>query len=466
VRLRSVLPLSLAAVLALSLVSSAAPRATAFPAEAGKQGAIAQGIGVDLTPVSNWSYKGGTDLEFATVKKRDYAIAPSERSSGGTGALRIFDLTANPAKPKLVGFLRCNVNQNDVQVRGTIVFMGVDSGARATDCFDQVDVAPANGVLAIDIANPAKPHAIGFVKIPLGAHNTSLHPSGRYLYISDSELTPAQSEPFGRQLGRINVVDVRNPRAMKEVYVLPLPTGLSSHDISFNKKGTRAYSAALTETLILDTTQPAKPSIKTTILDPAINISHGADLTPDETHIFVTDEQAGAAANGICNVGGVHVYDIRNELLPIKTGYYAFNPVNSLTSTLNNMNLTCTAHVLDYGPSGKTFSNAGYAAGVRIIDASTRIGIPAELASFTPVDSDTWSAKQYKNPRYLYANDLNRGFDVYEYREGKGAVDTRSATQVRFGITRVGLTTFLDGAWCANPGRSPGKLVLQHHGKG
>ena len=35
---------------------------------------------------------------------------------------------------------------------------------------------------------------------------------------------------------------------------LPLPTGLSSHDISFNKKGTRGYSAALTETLILDTT--------------------------------------------------------------------------------------------------------------------------------------------------------------------------------------------------------------------
>jgi hypothetical protein len=80
--------------------------------------------------------------------------------------------------------------------------------------------------------------------------------------------------------------------------------------------------------------------------------------------------------------------------------------------------------------------------------------VPAELASFTAVDADTWSAKQYKSKRYLFANDLARGFDVFEWVPGLGAVDTRTATQKRFGVHRVGPTTFMNGAWCAQPNRT------------
>jgi hypothetical protein len=461
-RLRSLLPLAAAVVLIAPLAAQAdLSPVLALPDEAGQEGEPAQGTGVDLTPVYNWSYTGGTDLEFATIRKRDYAIVPAQ---GSNGALRIFDLTADPAQPPLVGFLPCTVSQNDVQVHGTTVFMGVDGSARDTTCFEQVGVAPALGVIAVDIRNPRKPRAVGFAPIAYGAHNTTLHPSGDFLYVSDSELTPKVGDAPGSQLGRINVLDVRDVRAMTEVFTLPLPTGLSSHDIDFNAEGDRAYSAALTQTLILDTTDPAAPSIATTILDPAINISHGADLSPDETHLYVTDEQAGAAANGVCNVGGVHIFDITNEAVPVKTGFYAFSPVNSLTSTLTNESgvLTCTAHVLDYGPTGETFSNAGYAAGVRIVDTTNRVGLPEELASFTPVDADTWSAKQYTNPKYLYANDLARGFDVYEYTPGKGAVETRTAKQIQYGITRVGETTFMDGAWCADPSGSVG-LLEGHH---
>jgi len=442
---RALVPLAALALLASPLTSEAKDR---FPDEAGQRGKPAQGVGVDLTPVSNWSYRGGTDLEFATVKGRDYAVAPSQGAQGG---LRLFDLTANPGTPPLVGFLACAVSQNDVQVRGTTVFMGVDGSVKSTDCFDKLDVRPALGVLAIDISKPTRPRPVGFVPIPYGAHNTTLHPSGKWLYVSDSELTPSFDEPVGQQTGRIEVVDIRDVRKMKNVHTLGLPTGLSSHDISFNKTGSRAYSAAITETLILDTTKPDRPTILTTILDPAINISHGADPSPDGTHLYITDEQAGAAANGVCNVGGVWVYDITNELAPLKTGYYPFNPLNSLTATTNSDVLTCTAHVLDFGPTKKTFSNAGYAAGVRIVDTVGRIGVPMELASFTAVDADTWSAKQYKNPRYLYANDLARGFDVFRWAPGKGTVDSRTDLQRRYDVRRVGVTSFINGDWCASP---------------
>ena len=465
--LRPVLAPALACLLVVPFaVANAEQAAAPLPAGAGVPGALAEGTGTNLTPVANISYGGGTDLEFATVpdadgEDREYAVAPSE-SDGGTyedAGLRLIDIT-DPKAPAVVGFLPCSVSQNDVQVVGTTVYMGVDYDQRATECFEQLEITPATGLFAIDISDPTKPTAIGFVPVKLGVHNSTVHPSGDYVYVSDSELVPANSEPNGRKTGRIQVLDVRNPADMKEVFVLGLPSGLSSHDVDFNAAGTRAYSAALTQTVILDTTDPAKPSIKTTILDPAINISHGADLSPDETHLYVTDEQAGAAGNGVCNVGGVHIYDLANEAVPVKTGYYAFSPADSLTSTTNNGNLTCTAHVLDYGPTGTTFSNAGYAAGVRIVDTTGRVGLPKELASFTPVDADTWSAKQHKDPRFLFSNDLKRGFDVYEYDPDLGAVDTRADFQKRMGIFRVGSTAFGPGAWCGNP---KGTDLLDHH---
>ena len=465
-RLRPALPLLLAAAVASPFAAHAAP---APSAPLTVESELARGTGTNLKPVANIKYAGGTDLEFVTLKvagrSRDFAVVPSESTGDGKGALRMVDIT-DPRRPRLTGQLPCNVTQNDVQVlqrRGrAYVFMGVDGGVKDDRCFSQIGTKPALGVLAVDVTDPARPRSVGFAPIRYGAHNTTLHPSGDYLYVSDSELTPKAGDAVGSQLGRINVVDIRDLRRMRETFTLPLPTGLSSHDISFNKKGTRGYSAAITQTLILDTTKAGRPAIKTTIVDPAVNISHGADITPDEKHLYVTDEQAGAAANGVCNVGGVHIYDISNEALPVKTGYYAFNPANSLTATVQNEQgvLTCTAHVLDYGPTGKTFSNAGYAAGVRIVETSTRTGVPSELASFTPVDADTWSAKQYKDPRFLFANDLSRGFDVYEYDPRLGAVDTRTAVQKQYDVRRVGRTTLFGGAWCADP---RGVLALGRH---
>ena len=456
-RLRPLLVSTLAVALAVPLSAHAARSSApaAFPVEAGVPGPVASGTGTDLKPVASISYKGGTDMEFVTIKGRDYAVAPSERVTGGIGMLRMIDIT-NPVKPKLVGALSCNVTQNDVQVHGTTVYMGVDGGVRDDACFSQLGVKPALGVVAVDISNPAKPRSIGFVKIKYGAHNTTIHPSGDWLYVSDSELVPATGEAPGSQTGRINVIDVRNVKKMKEVFTLPLPTGLSSHDVTFNKKGNRAYSAAITETLILDTENPAKPVIAHYLADPAVNISHGADPTPDEKYLLVTDEQSGAAANGVCNVGGVHVYDLTTGPVPVKVGFYMFSPLNSLLATTNSQNLTCTAHVLDYSADGKTFSNAGYAAGVRIVDATSMVGAPKELASFTAVDADTWSAKSYKDKRFLFSNDLARGFDVFQHVPGLGQVDTRTPMQKRFDVRRLGSTTFMDGAWCAEP---QGKLA-------
>jgi hypothetical protein len=226
---------------------------------------------------------------------------------------------------------------------------------------------------------------------------------------------------------------------------------MSTHDVTFNASGTRAYVAALAETYILDTTNPAAPTVVARIEDPSINISHGADPTPDGRYLLITDEQAGAAANGVCNVGGVHVYDLTIEAAPVKVGIWTLDPTNSATATITGSSLSCTAHVMDYAPGGATWTNADYAAGVRVISATALVGRPQELAYFTPDDADTWSAKTYKNPRYVFANDLVRGFDVYKWVPGKGAVDTRKpGAALKFRAP----TTFGRGTYCFNVARS------------
>jgi len=419
--MRRLFAASLLALPLLTVPVSAAPPAAP----------LAEGVGRDVVPVAHIPYQSGTDIEFATVKGHHYAVAPSQGNNGG---LRIINID-KPEKPKVTGFLPCPVSQNDVQVRGTLVLMGIDGGASAADndaaCFSQIKQEAKLGLLVVSIANPAKPRAIGFVPISYGVHNATWHPGGRYVYISDSELTPDTGIPPG---GRIQIVDIGNPTKPKHVSTFKLVGDrMSTHDITFNKKGTRAYVAALMETYILDTTKPGEPKEISRIEDPTINISHGADPTPDGKYLLISDEQAGAAANGICNVGGVHVYDISVELLPVKVGFYALDPTNSVTATTNSGNLTCTVHVLDYSPDGKIFTNANYAAGVRVVSATEVLGKPKELGYFTPVDANTWSAKTYRNSQYIFANDLERGFDVYKYVPGKGVVDTRkSDTPLRF----------------------------------
>ena len=426
----------LVAACLLALPFLAVPASSAAPLPA-----VAQGVGKDMQPVANIPYSQGTDLEFATVNGHDYAIAASQGSGGG---IRVINID-NPSSPVVTGFLSCRMTQNDVQVRGDKVLIGFDGNAGGGTCFSQLGRGAQVGLMVVSIANPAAPTAIGFVHVPQGVHNATWHPGGRYVYTSDSGLTPYLSPLPG---GQLQIVDLQTPTAPVHVgsYTL-LGDRMSTHDITFNASGSRAYVAALQETYILDTTNPAAPREVSRIEDPAINISHGADPTPDGRYLLITDEQAGAIANGVCNVGGVHVYDLLVELAPVKVGFYVLDPTNSATTTLDGDSLTCTAHVLDYSADGAVWTNANYAAGVRVVSATQVIGRPTELAYFTPTNADTWSAKTYKTSEYVFANDLIRGFDVYRWVPGLGTVDTTSATAIAFRPK----TAFGNGTYCFTP---------------
>ena len=401
------------------------------------------GTGQEMSFVANLQYddsgeaQNGSDIEFLKVGKREYALAGTLR-----GGLQIIDITA-PEKPYVAAVYDCAISQGDIQVwkhgRRILASYTADGtfgeeGA-ASRCARDLRLGPdAAGTVIVDLTTPTSPQSVSYLSVPRGSHNMTVHPSGRYLYNSNSDLVTS-TEPS------ITIYDITQPEQPRKVqdFAIPfVPTSLGSesHDITFNEDGTRAYSAALSQTLVLDTTDPENPSVVGQIVDPAVNVSHQADpvtLTRADGSrrdvLVVTDERAGAAASLECPGGGLHVYDITGDLerQPAKLGTW-FIPAATVQD-----GATCTSHVLRIYPEQQMLTIAWYAQGVRVLDISgladlegspLTVGIGdgagmREVGSYVLEDSDTWSFKTNRiaadGSFYGYGNDLVRGFDVYRF---------------------------------------------------
>jgi len=428
----------------------------------------------NLTPIANLAYEDrygtganqGTDIEFARLKHKgkvkDFAVAGSYDNG-----LQIIDVS-DPAKPTRVGVYDCGVSQGDVQVftRGSRTFATytMDAGytlqdqsrcvqdAKAMGLFEPttphpLDVDPIGaiapdaaygragiGTYIVDITDPAKPKTASFVGVAKGSHNQTVHPSGEWLYNSNSQLYTTAGN------AGIEVFDIRDLSKPRLAAVLPLPPvpglGSESHDITFDPSGDRAYSAALSHTAIIDTTVVDRPEIISVIVDPTINVHHQStkvtltDATLGVTRdlLFIEDELAGAAGFDPCPSGGLHVYDVTGplEAAPVKVGYWNIADLRYPTAE-GNVGAQCTMHVFQIHPEQGLLTAAFYNGGVRVVDISSFAGLALgaqgvgmrEVAYARFPDSLTWSAK---TPRieadgsfHLFGNDLNRGLDVYRF---------------------------------------------------
>jgi hypothetical protein len=399
------------------------------------------GEGKRMSFVANLQYnesgeaQNGSDIEFVRLDGRDYALAGTLR-----GGMQIIDIT-RPRSPQRVAVYDCKVTQGDIQVwrndGRVLASYTADStfgeAGAASQCARDLDLdASAAGTIIVDITSPQSPQTVSYLPVPRGSHNMTIHPSGDYLYNSNSDLITSTSPT-------ITIYDISQPSSPKKVQDYPIPfvpasLGSESHDITFNESGSRAYVAALSQTLILDTTNPADPQQISQIVDPAINVAHQSDPVtlqrPDGTErdvLIITDERAGAAGSAECPGGGLHVYDITQEQDPQKMGTW-FIPATTVQA-----GATCTSHVLRIYPRQQMMTIAWYAQGVRVIDIeglATFEGSPTavalgdgigmeEVGNYVMADSDTWSFKTNRIKRdgsfYGYGNDLVRGFDVYHF---------------------------------------------------
>lgn len=446
---RALLALSLAA-LAPVLAAPAASAHEAGDSATNTRGFLVEteGEGVAMEFVANLQYnatgeaQNGSDIEFMRLGDKEYALAGTLREG-----LQVIDIT-KPTKPKRVAVYDCRISQGDIQVwtnRGRVLASYTadgtvgDAGA-ASRCGQDLDLAADDaGTVIVDLTNPARPESVSFLSVPAGSHNMTIHPSGKYLYNSNSDLLTAGTSPY------ITIYDISAPAKPRFVQEFPIPfvptsLGSESHDITFSADGTRAYSAALSQTLVLDTTDPANPSVIGQIVDPSVNVAHQADPVTmtgadgvERTILVVTDERAGAAASVECPGGGLHLYDITGDLetAPAKIGTW-FIPAQTIQD-----GATCTSHVLRIYPRQKLMTISWYAQGVRVIDISgladaatdplagplnvafgDGVGL-TEVGSYVFADSDSWSFKTNKIKKdgsfYGYSNDLVRGFDVFRY---------------------------------------------------
>ena len=234
-----------------------------------------------------------------------------------------------------------------------------------------------NGTFIVELTNPLAPKTVSFVGVEQGTHNHTIHPSGNYLYNSNSDLITS-IQPA------IEIYDISSFATPHKVKELALPTrpglGTESHDITFNTAGDRAYSAALSQGVIINTTNPARPTIVSSFLDPTINVWHQMDpftMTDAQGNrrefLIAEDEVAGAIGTGQCPNGGVHVYDITGdkELSPEKVGYWNIDDIRPTA----NVTDSCTAHVFDIHEREQMMTIAYYNGGVHVVDLSGLTGI-------------------------------------------------------------------------------------------
>ncbi len=388
----------------------------------------------------------GTDIEFGKVGGRQYAFAGSYRNG-----LQIVDIT-DPREATIAAVYDCGVTQGDVQVfkradlpgRTFVTYTSDTYGDGTSTCYQEAAALGfsvqksatrgKNGTFIADVTDPLNPTTVSFVEVPKGSHNQTVHPSGRFLYTSNSDLITS----VGTQAIEIyDITDFAAPRLAKTLALPPRPgLGTESHDITFNASGTRAYSAALSQGVIIDTTSPADPSIVASFLDPAINVWHQSDpftMTDPATgakrdFLIVEDEVAGAIGTGQCPNGGVHIYDITgaNERNPVKIGYWNIDELRPTDSVTDS----CTAHVFDIHEDEAIMTIAFYNGGVRVVDISGLMGISLgnteitgagmeEIGFYRTNGADSWSAKTPKisgnGDFYLFGNDINRGLDIYKF---------------------------------------------------
>ncbi|MBW3638794.1 MAG: hypothetical protein KY451_02930 [Actinobacteria bacterium] len=421
----------------------------------------AEGVGSGMSAVANVPYsdatgersQAGSDIEFGRIGGRDYAFAGTLR-----GGLQIIDIS-KPTRPVRVAVYDCAISQGDVQVfrQGKRVLATYTADGSfgavglASQCAKDLDLrdAKAAGTVLLDVTDPTRPQTVGFAPVPRGSHNMTVHPSGRYLYNSNSDLLTST-------MPTIRIFDISDPALPRFVQDYPIPyvptsLGSESHDITFSEDGTRAYSAALSQTLVLDTSDPENPQQVSQVIDPTVQLVHGADpitLTRADKStrelLVVSDEQAGAATGTNCPGGGLHFYDITGELekAPVKIATWFIAETRPSTAT-------CTAHVFRMHSAQGLITVAWYDEGVRVLDVAgladatgspltvlrgTQGGIK-EIGSYVFPDANTWSFKTNAIAKdgsfFGYGNDLGRGLDVYRFEGLDRTVPALTPTELR-----------------------------------
>ncbi len=365
----------------------------------------------------------GTFMEFYTREFEGETIDVAIQGVNDIGAL-LWDVT-DPTQPELLSIINCGYHQVDVGMYELedgrwIAVLGADDVSDHEDCiknpgspyFRGFTLAAGSGqeVMAFfDVTDLRKPKALSAVGTSItatgGSHTIEMQGNAPIAYIVTA-LDP-----------RLEIVDFSDPE--KPVITGPLETLGNPHAFRVSDDGTRGYSAgSFMQTLsIHDLTDPYNPAPIGVSAAPRNLYTHESLPSHDKSFVLVMDEGGYDPGydQGVCPGTGFWLYDLTVETSPVPLSYTVAD-IDGLTGTdgTGSGPTACAVHYGNINHSDDTLTVAYYGAGVRVFDLSDPLD-PNEVGALMFEDSDVWTAKSYRDGRYVFVSDLSRGFEVYEW---------------------------------------------------
>jgi len=367
---------------------------------------------------------------------------------GGPGGFEMLDIS-DPTRPSPVSLFNCPGTQADVSMWHDLVVVSVDSprgaknakgdtvdprscGATSASQNEQEAATSWEGLRIVSIADPAHPVQIGTVQTDCGSHTNTLVPDPAHGRL----IAYVLSYPLGAPLPNCNVASHRKisiveiplaaPAQAKVIGTLDVSPNIGCHDVTVFLPRHLAGAACISESMIWDITDPAKPKVLAHIPNPRNNIHHSSSFSWDGKVMVLGDELAGAEVAPGCatgqdngGFGGLWFYDVTDPSNPVLKGDYR-NPQMSNSTE-------CTAHLFNIVPlrsEKNILVSSWYELGTTVVDF-TDPSNPKQIAYYTPQDpvpgvkdpaANMWSAYWYNG--HVYANNLSaRGFDVFSVRD-------------------------------------------------
>ncbi|MDQ3877236.1 MAG: hypothetical protein M3290_02635 [Actinomycetota bacterium] len=348
----------------------------------------------------HFQFFGGTEVAFsghyAYVGQMDGHTDRGQLPD--QGGVNIYDVSGRTARQ--VGSVHCPGNDNDVEVvhRGLIAL-----GYATNRC------ASGQGLLLIDVSDPAHPRMLGHVTVP-SSHTITPYPGKSLLYVSPGGLAYAG--------GPEQVVDVSDPQNPKVVSTFATDQN-GCHDFSFHVTANSklGFCAGESGVFIFDVSNPTKPTLISRIVNPAMQFGHFALASPNGKVLAVNDEAfvAHDCSTGQSPTGAVWFYDISDPATPMPIGH--FSPPRGpqmIGSYAGWTGSWCTSHQFDW-VSNELLVVPWYAGGVSLIDV-TDPKAAHEVASYDPKNTIAYSAQFDESDSQVFVTDLNLGLTILDLK--------------------------------------------------
>lgn len=348
-----------------------------------------------LEPLAMVEFGAGNDIAFHGA----HAYVSTHNNG-----MHIIDIS-DPANPAELAVVDCNGKDIDARTIGGRIIVTISSQSD-DKC---PDAAPKGGIRLVDVTNPAIPLVLGQVPLKYGSHTHTPYGDTGLIYNSAYNLAgnPLASPLDHHRSEIVNISDPANPVVDGEFLFPDSSTSIGCHDILAEPQLNRAICAAISETMIWDTTDPHAPKVVATITNPLLTIHHSAATTRNGTLLALGDEYAGVLAPA-CHpastapTGAIWFYDLTTPSAPKELGF--------IPPPAGDPGTVCTAHNFNWVDDDHLVAGF-YSAGTLLIDA-TDPSSPSVLSQQRQAPTSSWASYFYRGA--VFSGDGVRGLDVYK----------------------------------------------------